>query len=1073
MVPNLVFSPALRTPGNLQKITLILAIVAIMSQLAVSNSDMNQNFRMLDDTLSEDYEYPIVTPFFKHSAPDGKLVYPLPQTQKLVVAFVGGGFVIYDLKSHKPLHTVEGWLTVNVTSLTADSEETELYIGFDNSSLIVFDLSLGSMKRHITVSQEGYPVSAIAVSKDGNKLAVGCGKSIHVWETKSWSSLKEWSNPWHTVDQLVFSKDGSVLYTLLFFELGQLIVDSMTYTKIRSLSRDCSFVKLSPDGRNLAQRLRFTGEFQVVELLSNKVIQEVTAADSLVSSAFFSRDGTRLVTWGEEAPIKIFSVQSGKMVHHKSRGKHQLIPLSLFQSARPDHADINLLTVDENGKIQVTQLGETPKVANISRDANSKPRRIALSADGSTIVTANTNAVFQIFNAETGELLNTFPIKHDGKSMTEIYAYTLSKSGNELIVTGDIPGIHVWDFISASESYVLNTSNEKEGDGSIISLTLDSNGEILATGTSEGAIATWNLSKQATEHKMERESKSGIRYLQFSPLRTDDLLLAITEDNTVEAWAIEKRSLLITIEPKYSRVEAMAVTHDGSSVILSGPYDPTTMWSIDTGEYLKTVDKHKRGITSLHLTSDGTKLIMSGTNTELTFFDMETSSPVRQIGDKQMSFTSVAVNSKDTYLASTTTRGLVAMSLNWSATTPDATKKCDSTKSQFLDPYSQQCTTVCPPGFLKDPKTTQCTPFCSSNTFAIVSEGTCRSTCKGNYLGNPLNSHCVAHCPDRTWKLTSQNQCVPICPQGTYGDGDSKQCTPTCTLPKHADHLSRTCKNDCAQGSYLHEDSNSCVLACPKGKFQHRFGSKCESECWCGIADSSDECVATCDLVLPDYDKGSCPVNKLGMFLMIAGIMFGSGFVLFTVAAFIGAYKVDGSHMSSGRGTVWKVLLLVVLPVGNFLAIFVYLLAAEFSKEWLRLVGWAVILFISLIKTRSDIAKGHGLVWTPVRAGLKVARSRISFTQGADDTEAQELIGSSSSGYYLNRTVSAFTASLSYLFLLAFGCLVLLIALFFQWFLSWGRADLAFASRNTGDNSQRDFSPRGEMLAGKATKVLW
>jgi WD40 repeat protein len=163
------------------------------------------------------------------------------------------------------------------------------------------------------------PVTALALSPDGQKLAVARGGSVVVHDASqtNYPVLAQWEAHRDAVQALAWSGDGLWLATGAFRRT--VLWDGQSFRLTREWTNGTlgcvTAIRFAPDGRTLALADGITAESGFVRLISvadGKLAASWRAHADTIFGMDFSRDGQRLVTAGGDKLIKIWDVGSTK-----------------------------------------------------------------------------------------------------------------------------------------------------------------------------------------------------------------------------------------------------------------------------------------------------------------------------------------------------------------------------------------------------------------------------------------------------------------------------------------------------------------------------------------------------------------------------------------------------------------------------------------------------------------------------------------------------------------------------------------------------------------------------------------
>jgi WD40 repeat protein len=152
------------------------------------------------------------------------------------------------------------------------------------------------------------PISSVALSADGRRLATGSWGGARIWDAKSGKELVKLEGL-GSVRSVAFSPDGRRLSTAADDVKVWDSESGKERVKVEGL--DYFSVAFSADGRRLAAGFH-DGTVDVWDIESGKQLVRLERHVGPVSSVAFSSDGRRLVTGSGDKSARVWDVERGK-----------------------------------------------------------------------------------------------------------------------------------------------------------------------------------------------------------------------------------------------------------------------------------------------------------------------------------------------------------------------------------------------------------------------------------------------------------------------------------------------------------------------------------------------------------------------------------------------------------------------------------------------------------------------------------------------------------------------------------------------------------------------------------------
>lgn len=146
--------------------------------------------------------------------------------------------------------------------------------------------------------------------------------------------------------------------------------------------------------------------------------------------------------------------------------------------------------------------------------------------------------------------------------------------------------------------------------GSILSVAYSSDGEMLATGDTNGEILVWQVKDSRLKFRLKADN-NWIRSIEFSP--DGKTLASAGENQTIKIWDLASKDCIQTLDEKENQVWSISFSPDGKTLATGGEDETIKIWDIANGKHSNTLSDHNGRVRSVEFSPDG-KFIVSGSD---------------------------------------------------------------------------------------------------------------------------------------------------------------------------------------------------------------------------------------------------------------------------------------------------------------------------------------------------------------------------------------------------------------------------------------------------------------------------
>lgn len=309
----------------------------------------------------------------------------------------------------------------------------------------------------------------------------------------------------------------------------------------------------SPDGKH------FAGVAQdgsaILHNATGKVLQHLSSGEWIaVGSASYSPDGRSLLTTCDDGVVRVWDLTTGSvgaMFNHRS-GRRRLAAFSPVGRTFAYATKAGFTIV---GRESTTKCG------------TGEVHSLAMSPDGSQVLTASGGNVVELWDGRTGSRLSEHSTR---KSSTN--AVALSVSTAFAVAHGDG---------TASVQDMTRTVVLKGHTAQVSSVVFSPTGSRVATASLDGTARLWNL------HGQQVKTFDGHGHPVFDVVFSPDGRRVVTasSDGTAGIWSTSGERLL-TLIGHTAGVRSVACSPDGTRIATTSDDGTARIWDADTGAEL-------------------------------------------------------------------------------------------------------------------------------------------------------------------------------------------------------------------------------------------------------------------------------------------------------------------------------------------------------------------------------------------------------------------------------------------------------------------------------------------------------
>jgi WD40 repeat protein len=403
-------------------------------------------------------------------SPDGKL---------LAGACLDGTVRLWDPARAEEVRTLQGH-TDMVTSVRFSPDGKTLLSAGSDHTLKLWDPVKGKLLR--TLPGHTAAVSEVAFTADGKAIAsASWDRTLRLWDAATGKPLPVTAQLGDPVSGASLSGDGKLVagFAGQRVRLWDAATGKPVGKPFRVRGEGILSLALSGDGKLAALGVSGSGELDVCEALTGKVVQRLPGKGGLPVDLAFSRDGKRLVATEPGCAVEVWDLESGAA----------LVAVPTEGELNAGIANVATAALSPDGQTLAWCGPDVP--VRLVDVASMKPRKqftegvgftvLAFSPDGRTLASAGSDNVVRLWEAHTGKLRGALT-GPDG-----VVTAVAFSPDNRCLFTGHDGPVWVWDLDRARKLKELGGHL-----GPVTRAAVSADGKVLLTGGEDGTALVWD-----------------------------------------------------------------------------------------------------------------------------------------------------------------------------------------------------------------------------------------------------------------------------------------------------------------------------------------------------------------------------------------------------------------------------------------------------------------------------------------------------------------------------------------------------------------------------------------------------
>jgi WD40 repeat protein/Flp pilus assembly protein TadD len=308
-----------------------------------------------------------------------------------------------------------------------------------------------------------------------------------------------------------------------------------------------------------------------------------------VNGAYFSADGSRILTAGDDNKVHLWDSETGKTAAPPMSHAGPVVR-AVFSA---DGRRIASASLDGTARVWEAATGQplTPPLQH-----KAPVHWIEFSPDGRQVVTAGAGGAARVWDVATGKQL-LGELAHVGEVIQAVY----SPDGRRLATAGEDGLVHFWDAATRKPLPVVLLH-----DRAVRCLCFSPDGKHLATGSADHSARVWDVASGEPVGPRLRH-RDRVTHVCFSPF--GQRLLTSSEDGSARIWRVADGERLIEPLRHKSAVRCAVFSPDGCRVATAGDDNSARLWSATTGRPLSPPLRSNGTVNCIAFSPDGRRVV--------------------------------------------------------------------------------------------------------------------------------------------------------------------------------------------------------------------------------------------------------------------------------------------------------------------------------------------------------------------------------------------------------------------------------------------------------------------------------
>lgn len=298
------------------------------------------------------------------------------------------------------------------------------------------------------------------------------------------------------------------------------------------------------------------------------------------------------------------------------------------------------------------------RLATLSLLPSTEWNAVALSPNGTYVVSAGDDGTVRVWDARSGDCVRTL-YEHRGGALSCTY----SPDGKRIVSAGVDECVRLWDAYSGECMRTLQGHR-----GWVHSCAYAPDGARIVSAGNDGSVRVWDAHSGECVHTLNGH-EGRVHSCAYAPDGAG--IVSTGDDGVVRVWDAHSGDCLLTLQVDQRRLLSCAYSPDGAHIASAGDDGITRVWDVRSGRCIRMLNEHESGVQSCAYSPDGAHIALARGDGTVRIWDALTGNCMRTLQGHLGWVRSCAYTPDEAYIVSAGKDGAIRL---WDAYSGDCVR---------------------------------------------------------------------------------------------------------------------------------------------------------------------------------------------------------------------------------------------------------------------------------------------------------------------------------------------------------------------------------------------------------------